>query len=126
MLGFGSDVKTYKEAKSDIEKAFKDTFNPEFINRLDSVVYFNTLNRDDAELITKINLQKLPVRVTKKLVSYVVEGAFSEEYGARNIKRFIRNNVTIKIADRILEKSKAKKYSPVFDKGKLVSVKDLA
>lgn len=126
LVGFGGDVKTYQAAKVDIEKEFKNIFSPEFINRLDSVVYFNALSRKDAEEITKLNLLKLPVRATKQLVRYVVEQSFSEEYGARNIRRFIRNNITIKIAEKILEKSKATKYSPIFENHKLVSIKELA
>lgn len=125
LLGFGSETKTYKAAKTDIAKEFKDVFSPEFINRLDSVVYFNNLTKKDAEIIARNMLLKLPIKVTQKLVNYVVEEAFSEEYGARNIKRFIRNNVTIKIAEKILENSKAKQYSPVFDKRNFVSIKEI-
>lgn len=125
LVGFGSNTKTYDAVKVDIEKEFKNAFSPEFINRLDSIVYFNSLSKKDAALIARLNLLKLPVTVTKKLVKYVVDGGFSEEFGARNIKRFIRNNITIKIAEKVLEKSRAKKYAPVFENKKLTSVREV-
>tara|TARA_R100000963_G_C4644115_1_gene107911 strand:+ start:1595 stop:2812 length:1218 start_codon:yes stop_codon:yes gene_type:complete len=119
MVGFGKEVKSYDDSKEDIEKAFKDEFSPEFINRLDSIIHFNALSVEDAEDIAKINLKRLPIRVTKRLISYVVEGGFSPEYGARNIKRFIKNNLTVKIAEKILEKGKKSHYKSVFKNGTL-------
>ena len=126
MLGFGGEVQDYDAAKTIIEREFKDTFSPEFINRLDGVVYFNQLTKVDATAITRINLKTLPVKATKKLVDYVVENSFSPEYGARNIKRFIRNNVTIKIAEKILEAGRTKTYKPVFVDKKFISVEEIS
>ena len=125
LVGFGKDVQDYEASKSIIEKEFKDTFSPEFINRLDGIVYFNQLTKRDAAAITRINLKQLPVRTTKQLVDYIVECSFSPEYGARNIKRFIRNHVTIKIAEKILEAGKTEKYKPVFVDKKFISVEEI-
>ena len=123
IVGFGENTKTtYESAKEDIKKAFKDRFSPEFINRLDTVVYFNSLNKDDAEKIVRLQLKALPIRVTKKLVDFVTDNAFSEEYGARNIKRFIKNNISIKIADEILKGDKSAKYKPLFNKHEFIGV----
>jgi ATP-dependent Clp protease ATP-binding subunit ClpA len=126
LLGFGEDIRGYEASKSIIESEFKETFSPEFINRLDGIVYFNQLTKDDATTIARINLKPLPVRTTKKLVDYVVDNSFSLEYGARNIKRFIRNHVTIKIAEKILEDGKTLSYKPVFDDKKLISVEEIS
>jgi ATP-dependent Clp protease ATP-binding subunit ClpA len=114
MVGFGKVTQTYEGAKENIEKDFKNHFSPEFINRLDSVIYFNQLTKEDAADITKIQLKKLPIKITKRLVSYIVDGAFSPEYGARNIKRFIRNNVTIRLADVILKDGRKELYKCSF------------
>ena len=122
LVGFGNDTKTYETSKDDIKKAFKDRFAPEFINRLDSVVYFNSLKKSDAEKIVRLQLKELPIRVTKKLVDWVTNEAFSEEYGARNIKRFIKNNISIKIADEILKGDKDVKYKALFDKKEFIGV----
>ena len=118
-LGFGSEVSTYESTKEKVMDAFKQEFSPEFINRIDEIIFFNQLSRKDAEAITKLNLRDLPIKITKKLVSHVVDNAYSPEYGARNIKRYIKQNVTLKLADKILNGSEAKKFNPKFQAGEL-------
>lgn len=83
--------------------AVKRHFSPEFLNRLDDLVFFNPLNEEEIRQIAKLNLKKLPVSITDSLLDFVVEGGYSAEYGARNIQRFIKNNVSTKIADAILD-----------------------
>jgi len=122
-VGFGDKKMTYENSKDDIKNVFTDKFSPEFRNRLDSVIYFNALNKDDAEKIVRLQLKELPIRVTKKLVDFVTDQAFSEEYGARNIKRFIKNNISIKIADELLKgDDSATKYKPLFKKNEFIGV----
>lgn len=101
-IGFNSQEYTYDDSKANIQEAFEHRFKPEFINRLDNVIHFNMLNRENAKLITRKKLKKLPLKITTPLVSHIVENSFSNLYGARNINRYIRNNVTSKIADCIL------------------------
>ena len=121
-LGFEHTHKTYDNSKNLIEDAYKDKFSPEFRNRLDSVIYFNALNKSDAEKIVRLQLKALPIRVTKKLVDFVTNNAFSEEYGARNIKRFIKNNISIKIADEILKGDTSANYKALFTKHEFVGI----
>mgnify|MGYP003108388490 CR=1 FL=1 len=118
-LGFETEQLSYKEVKSDVEKSFKGKFPPEFINRIDHVVHFNQLSKEDTAQIAKLNLKDLPIKQTKKLVDYIVDGGYSTDYGARNLKRFIRKNVTLKLADAILEGPKCNKYTPTFKGGEL-------
>ena len=113
-LGFGAAPSLYEDSKYEIMECFKKEFSPEFINRIDSVVFFNQLTKKDAEGITKLNLQRLPIKITKKLVSHIVDKAYSEEYGARNIKRYIKQNVTLKLADKILSGEEYKLFTPIF------------
>jgi ATP-dependent Clp protease ATP-binding subunit ClpA len=120
-LGFGSSSLAYKDIRGTVEEAFKTEFSPEFINRIDQVVHFNALTKDNVRQITRLNLKKIPVRITKKLVEYVVDNGYSEDYGARNIKRFIKKNITLLIADKILSGDKSKIYKPKFQ-GKNLSV----
>ena len=124
-MGFGKEVKSYKASRCDIEKAFKEEFSPEFINRLSSVVYFNALTPDDAVKIAALNLKKLPIKVTKSLAKYVASNSFSLEYGARNIKRFINKNVSVKIADKILESGVVGTYKVTVKNGNIVEVNDI-
>tara|TARA_R110002012_G_scaffold130611_1_gene283121 strand:+ start:1476 stop:2726 length:1251 start_codon:yes stop_codon:yes gene_type:complete len=118
-VGFENKVSTYESTKEKVMDAFKQEFSPEFINRIDEIIFFNQLTRKDAEAITKLNLRDLPIKITKKLVSHVVDNAYSPEYGARNIKRYIKQNITLKLADKILNGSEAKKFNPKFQSGEL-------
>jgi len=118
-VGFDSKITTYDGAKEKVMDAFKQEFAPEFINRIDEIIFFNQLTVEDAENITKLNLRNLPIKITKKLVSHIVDNAYSPEYGARNIKRYIKQHVTLKLADKILNGSKADKFKPKFQQGKL-------
>ena len=119
-VGFENEVSTYDSTKEKIMDAFKQEFAPEFINRIDEIIFFNQLTRENAENITKLNLCNLPIKITKKLVAHVVDNAYSPEYGARNIKRYIKQNVTLKLADKILNGSEAKKFKPKFQQGELL------
>lgn len=88
--------------KEQVMEAVRSHFSPEFLNRLDDIVFFNPLNEEEIRKIAKLNLRKLPISVTEALLDYVVEGGYSVKYGARNIQRFIKNNVSTKVADAIL------------------------
>jgi ATP-dependent Clp protease ATP-binding subunit ClpA len=80
------------------------------------------LTREDAAKIAKIHLAQLPVFSSGKLVDYVVRNSFSKEYGARNIKRFIKNNISIKIADKILSGHKGMRFKALFNKNSFLDV----
>ena len=121
-LGFGAGTSEYASVKSDIEKAYKDKFSPEFRNRLDGLVHFNQLTKEDAGKIAKIQLAKLPLYQSAKLTKYVIDNSFSKEYGARNIKRFIKNNISVKIADKILSGQKGVKFKALFNKDAFLDV----
>jgi len=121
-LGFGVSDSDYDSARTDIVKAYKDKFSPEFRNRLDGLVHFNQLTEKDASKIAKIQLSKLPVYQSNKLVNYVISNSFSREYGARNIQRFIKNNISVKIADKILSGQKDVKFKALFNKNSFLDV----
>lgn len=87
-----------------IRNSVKKHFTPEFLNRLDDIIYFNPLRKQEVREIASLELDVLPIVKTDALIDYVVEGGYSAEYGARNICRFIKNNVSIKVADAILNK----------------------
>jgi ATP-dependent Clp protease ATP-binding subunit ClpA len=77
------------------------------------------LSEDDIREIVKINLKRLPVRVTKKLVDFVSKNGYSKEYGARHLKRYIRQNLTLKIADKILSGEEDKIFKVLVSKGEI-------
>jgi ATP-dependent Clp protease ATP-binding subunit ClpA len=116
-VGFGGEeTKSYEEAKSIIDKEFKERFSPEFVNRIQSTVYFNELSESDAKKITRKILKEYPVTPNLKLVNYISKKGFSKEYGARNIKRFINSEVAVLIAEAILKYGKGKVFAPEFNK----------
>ena len=105
-----------------IRDSVKKHFSPEFLNRIDDIVVFNSLSKGEVKEIAKLQLEELPIIATSPLVDYIVENGFSPEYGARNIARFIKNNISDKIADAILNKLVPKNhdyYTPRIVKGKV-------
>jgi len=117
-VGFGERKKEVAEDLSEevIRTSVKRHFSPEFLNRIDEIVLFKALTREDVKEIAKIQLEELPIKATKSLVDFVADKGYSQEYGARNIARFIKNNVSDKIADAILNRLVPKKeeeyYTP--------------
>ena len=113
-VGFGTASKKAQaddNAKSVIESALKKSFAPEFLNRIDDVVIFNTLEREDIHLIIDIELEKLLLRISKlgyKLTlsesakDFIVEKGFDRKYGARPLKRAIQKYVEDVLAEEIV------------------------
>jgi ATP-dependent Clp protease ATP-binding subunit ClpA len=103
-LGFSEEEVTYDKSKEDIKESVKKKFPPEFINRVDSFIYFNSLTKDNCMKIAQLSLKDIPIKKHKVLLKFIVENGYSEEYGARNIKRFVKNSVGLKVAEMILQK----------------------
>jgi len=118
-LGFVTDEVTNK--KSIIEKELKQKFTPEFLNRIDKIVYFNTLTNDNLKDIVKLEINKFSKRLKEikydlkydeSVVSYIHEEAIKQkEYGARPIIRLVQNTLEDKITDMILENEYEPEYA---------------
>ena len=104
LVGFDKSPVDYEQSKDQVLESVKKNFNPEFLNRIDHFIFFNQLSQDNLREIAKMELKDIPIRKTKSLLDYIITNGYSKEYGARNINRFIRNNVSVKVADAILEK----------------------
>ena len=98
--------------KEPVEKLLHQTFKPEFLNRIDEIVYFNPLTKGVQYKIVEKMLNELKARLagqyyqvdfTKKLKDYVLENAYSPVYGARPIKRFIQDKVETALAEKIVK-----------------------
>lgn len=112
-IGFGTvnDVENKDKEKIALE-ALRETFKPEFLNRLDNIVVFDALGKEQCENITKIMLNKLSdrlynnsgikVKFNKSVVKHITDVGYSEKYGARNIKRAIQNEIEDALADSII------------------------
>tara|TARA_R100000458_G_C8266479_1_gene241486 strand:- start:290 stop:1651 length:1362 start_codon:yes stop_codon:yes gene_type:complete len=103
-MGFSKEKITYEGSKDIILDSIKKKFAPEFMNRVDHFIFFNRLNESELLEVAKLEMNHLPVRKTKSLLKYVVGNSNHEEYGARNIAKFIKNNVSTLVADAILKK----------------------
>ena len=130
-VGFDRDkeVVSKKVTQEVIHNSIKKHFSPEFLNRLDDTIFFDSLSRSEVKKIASLQLDELPIEKTDALVEFVVDGGYSDEYGARNIARFIKNNISDKVADAILGKLIPKKtgnlYTPRIVKGtvKIINTK---
>src|SRR5574344_1908201 len=97
--------------KEPVEKLLHQTFKPEFLNRIDEIVYFNPLSKEVqfkivekmlAELKGRLAEQYYAVDFTKKLKDFILDNAYSPVYGARPIKRFIQAKVETALAEAIV------------------------
>jgi len=114
-VGFGTSAQKSQEssnARSVIENALKKAFAPEFLNRIDDVVVFNNLEKEDIDKIIDIELSKLLERVSelgytlklsKKAKSFIAEKGFDKQYGARPLKRAIQKYVEDALAEEIIK-----------------------
>jgi len=98
--------------RSTIQKALKKTFSPEFLNRLDDVIVFNSLKREDIHKIIDITLDKLfsrindlgyKVELTAKAKDFLSEKGFDPQYGARPLNRAIQKYLEDVVAEEILK-----------------------
>jgi ATP-dependent Clp protease ATP-binding subunit ClpB len=98
--------------KESVEKLLHATFKPEFLNRIDEIVYFNPLSKATqykivekmlAELGKRLEGQYLSFVWTEKLKKYILDSAYSETYGARPIKRFIQDQIETVLATAIIK-----------------------
>ena len=92
-------------------KEMKNFFSPEFLNRLDDTIVFNSLGQEDIKKITDIELKKLMNRLNemkytitydKTLVEYLSKIGFDELYGARPLKRAIQDKVEDLLSEEVL------------------------
>ncbi|MBO5712916.1 MAG: ATP-dependent Clp protease ATP-binding subunit, partial [Clostridia bacterium] len=131
-VGFGS---TYEDVKDKIEKALKEKFRPEFINRLDEIVVFNRLTEDNCKKIASLIFKSLSERVfelgielviDESAIDFIVEKAFDVNYGARPIKRAISKYVEDVLSDAIIEKDieDGDRVTVYVDDGKIEYFKD--
>ena len=113
-VGFGTSSKKEQadsHAKSVIESALKKSFAPEFLNRIDDVIVFNALEREDIHLIIDIELDKLLQRIkslgytlnlSEKAKDYIADKGFDKKYGARPLKRAIQKYIEDALSEEIV------------------------
>jgi ATP-dependent Clp protease ATP-binding subunit ClpC len=111
-IGFSSNTYSNEEAKKQVlMKEMKNFFSPEFLNRIDDTIVFNTLSPEDIKKITEIELKKLVSRLDEMkfkitydetLVDYLAKVGFDELYGARPLKRAIQDKIEDLLSEEVL------------------------
>jgi ATP-dependent Clp protease ATP-binding subunit ClpC len=111
-IGFSNNTYSNEEAKKEIlMKEMKNFFSPEFINRIDDTIVFNSLSQDDIKKITDIELKKLMKRLEEmkykitydeSLLNYLSKIGYDEVYGARPLKRAIQDKVEDLLSEEVL------------------------
>jgi len=111
-IGFSNNSYANEEAKKEVlMKEMKNFFSPEFINRIDDTIVFNSLTPEDIEKITEIELKKLMNRLgdmkytvtyNDEVVKYLSKIGFDEVYGARPLKRAIQDKIEDLLSEEVL------------------------
>ncbi len=134
-LGFSleGDERKIKEDsfKERAQESLRETFRPEFLNRVDEIIVFNSLSANDIKKIVDIQLSEVKRRLAEKNIkitfdagvkSYIAQNGFDPEYGARPIKRFVQKTILNHLADKIIkgELHDGKRVTVNFKKDSLV------
>jgi len=129
-VGFNTknrESKGQQESNDVIDKELKKKFAPEFLNRIDDVVMFNSLNKEDINKIINIELERLEERVqkmefeleiTEAAVEYIASQGFDPEYGARPLKRAIQKYVEDVLTEEIIQQNPEKMSKLLLDYSK--------
>ena len=114
-VGFGTKAKAEQKddsAKAVIQNALRKAFAPEFLNRIDDMIMFNSLRREDIHVIIDIELEKLygrindlgyTIAVTEGAKDFIVEKGYDEKFGARPLKRAIQKYIEDPLAEQIVQ-----------------------
>ena len=113
-VGFGTKSQTdnkVENSKAVVQAALRKAFSPEFLNRVDDMIMFNSLTRENIHLIIDLELEKLYERIndlgytiemTEAAKDYIVEKGYDEKFGARPLKRAIQKLIEDPLAEEIV------------------------
>ena len=109
--GIDADGKITEDAKEQVNALLKQQFRPEFLNRLDEIVFYKPLTKEEissvvdlmlADLQKRLSDKQLTVRLTPRAKEYVVDAGYDPVYGARPLRRFLQSRVETLIARKII------------------------
>lgn len=107
-LGFGAQEEEYQREEQRVHDAMKENFKPEFLNRIDEIVVFNRLSKDNLRKIVDIMISQLQevikdkgisIKITDEVKDFIVEKGYDEKYGARPLRRVIQKYIEDEISD---------------------------
>ena len=109
-----SEGKITDEARGLVGELLRRSFRPEFLNRLDEIIYFSPLSREDVKRIADIAIDglcarlsdtRITVKVTDRAKDYIIDSSYDSLYGARPLKRFLQSEIETLIAKKIIADS---------------------
>ena len=115
-IGFSvenNEERLRKESQSIIKKELTKTFSPEFINRIDEIIYFNQLTREDLVKIVEVELKKMyprfeeigyKISISKDLKEKIAESGYDPKFGARPLKRLLQKYIEDTLAELAIHK----------------------
>ncbi len=113
-----------EEAKDKVEKLLKQSFRPEFLNRLDEIVFYKPLTQNEigkildlliADLNKRLAEQEISVELTNSAKNYLITNGYDAIYGARPLKRFVQKKVETLIAREIIKQTILPKQKVTID-----------
>lgn len=111
--GIGQNGEITQEAKETVQTMLRSQFRPEFLNRLDEIVFYKPLTREEigaivelllADLRGRLSEKQLSMNITDEAKDFIADEGFDPVYGARPLKRFLQSHVETLIARTIIEK----------------------
>lgn len=120
------------KVKNEVQKILQNTFRPEFLNRIDSIVFFNKLGEKDVQAIAKNHMKELEKRMEDRGVTLEISDSvykemakvgFDPEFGARPLRRAIKQRIITPLSQYILANPEAKKISVILAKDKKIQIK---
>ncbi len=109
--GIGDNGEITDEARSNVDKLLKSSFRPEFLNRLDEIVFYKPLTKENifgiinlqaADLAKRLKEKQLTLEITDDAKQLIVDESYDPAFGARPLKRYIQRNLETLIAREIL------------------------
>ena len=110
--GISPDGEITPEAREQVEALLRKSFRPEFLNRLDEIVFYKPLTKENitsiidlqiADLNRRLAQKQLKCHVSDEAKSFIIEAAYDPQYGARPLKRYLQHTVETLLAHRILK-----------------------
>ncbi|MBQ4600194.1 MAG: ATP-dependent chaperone ClpB [Oscillospiraceae bacterium] len=109
--GIGEDGSVDEEAKAQVEALLRRSFRPEFLNRLDEIVFYKPLTKENVTRIIDLQIAKLNERLAQQQIrcvltdsakAAIVEAAYDPQYGARPLRRYVQHTVETMLSKRLL------------------------
>ena len=112
--GIGADGEITNEAKEQVQTLLHRTFRPEFLNRLDEIVFYKPLSKENitgiidlqiAALNRRLADKQLRCELTQAAKQFIIDAAYDPQFGARPLRRYVQHTVETLLAKKILEGS---------------------